>query len=149
MKKILLVLAVMALGLTHISCNDDDDKHISFEQLPAESQAFIETHFHGVPIRMIEADNDGYDVYLQNGYEVDFYKSGEWKNIDGNYQALPASFLALEPFGIISTYVNEHYPGCHITEVDKDRQKNGYDVKLNTNLELIFEWNGTFRHIDY
>jgi Protein of unknown function (DUF2874). len=148
MKKILFLLATIALIFTQTSC-DDDDKRISFDRLPAESQLFIETHFQNVTIRFIEEDNDSYDVYLQNGYEVDFFKNGEWKNVDGNYQALPASLLSLTPFDIVSAYVNEQYPERFITEVDKDRQKNGYEVTLNNNLELIFEWDGTFRNIDY
>lgn len=150
MKKLLFTLSIITLVFTYTSCSDDDDdKKISYESLPAESRLFIETHFPGVTVRLVEEDNDSYDVYLSNGYEVDFDKQGVWKNVDGNYQQLPASILALSPLNIVSEYVQTTYPSQYIVEIDKDNQKNGYEVTLNNNLELIFEWNGTFRTIDY
>ena len=148
MKKYLFLLAVIPFFVCS-SCDDDDDKQITFDRLPAESQLFIETHFKDATVRMVEVDNDGYDVYFSNGYDIEFYKSGEWKNVDGNYRELPASFLMLSPFDIISAYVNDVYPRQFITEVDKDRSRNGFEVTLNSSLELIFEKDGAFRHIDY
>lgn len=148
MKKLILsIFSIAILGLAFTSC-DDDDKQISYESLPEVSRTFIETHFPGITARLVEEDNDSYDVYLNNGFEVDFDKQGVWKNIDGNYQQLPASFLALPPINVINDYVQSTYPNQFIIEVDKDLTKNGFEVTLNNNLELIFNWDGTFRAID-
>lgn len=148
MKKIALILGLVALVFTFASC-DDDDTQVSYDSLPTTAKTFIETHFGGVTVRLVEKDNDSYDVYLSNGYEIDFDKQGTWDNVDGNYQKLPASFLALSPIDVIATYVATQYPSLFITQVDKDVEKNGYEVTLNNNVELIFNWDGTFRSIDY
>lgn len=149
MKNLLFILGLIILPLVLSSCNDDDDdKQIVYEQLPVVAQSFLETHFPNDQVRYIEEDNDGYDVYLENNYEVDFDKQGDWKSIDGNYKQLPESIFALIPVNSINEYITKMYPEQFITEIEKDRSKNGYEIKLNNRLELIFNTDGTFRGID-
>lgn len=148
MKKILFIFSIIALAFVATSCDDDDDKKVSYESLPLAAKEFIQTHFSAATVRLVEEDNDSYDVYFTNGFEVDFDKDGIWKNVDGNYQALPETFLSLSPIDLINADAAARYQGAYITEVDKDVRKNGYEVKLNNNVELIYEWNGTYRGVD-
>lgn len=149
MKNIFYILALTFAFTAFVSCDNDDDTIISFAELPAKSQEFITTHFPNINVSRVEKDNDSYDVNLVNGFEIDFTLNGEWDNIDGHTQAIPASILAIEPLNKIADYVTANYPNSQIDEIDKDQVKNGYEVGLNNNsIELIFEWDGTFRTID-
>lgn len=149
MKNIFYILSLALAFTAFTSCDDDDDTIISFAELPAKSQEFITTHFPNINVSRVEKDNDSYDVNLVNGFEIDFTLDGEWDNIDGHTQVIPASILALEPLNKMAEYVAINYPTSQIDEIDKDRQKNGYEIGLNNNpIELIFEWDGTFRTID-
>jgi len=146
MKKLLFILGFLVLPFVVMSCSDDDDdKRIAFTELPANAQQLIQTHFPDVAVATVKEDNDSYDVYLANGYEVDFNKNGEWDNVDGNRKALPDSFLATLPAGILE-YVTTNYPDVFIDEVDKELF--GYEVSLSNNIDLLFNSDGTFRGID-
>lgn len=147
MKKLLFILCFLVLPFVVMSScsDDDDDRIISVTDLPSNAQQFLQTHFPDVKTSRVEEDNDSYDVYLSNGYEVDFDKKGEWDNVDGNNKVLPESFLLTLPSGIIE-YVKANYSNNFIDEVDKEI--NGYEVGLNNNVDLLFNSDGTFRGID-
>lgn len=147
MKKVLITLCLFTASLAFFSCSDDDnDVVISMTDLPAKAQTFIETHFPGQEARMVKKDNDSYDVYLKNGFEIEFDLAADWDDIDGRGQKLPDSILELLPEGII-TYVSTNYTDQNITEVNKE--KYGYEVTLNNNLELEFDPDGNFLRIDH
>ncbi len=86
-----------------------------------------------------------WDVYLANGFELQFDKEGNWMKVDGNNQPIPASILALLPGGI-TTYCSTNYPNSPIVEVDKDSRR--YHVELQNSIELEFDLNGNFIKID-
>ena len=55
-------------------------------QLPVAARQFINTHFSGVGISHIKIEKEfwegnQYDVILTNGFDLDFDKNGEWKEI--------------------------------------------------------------------
>lgn len=148
MKKIFFALGLFIAAISFVGCSDDDDDTaIAYKDLPAKSQVFLETHFPSINATSITKERDGYDVKLTNMFEIDFDLEGEWDDVDGKYQKLPDSFLATLPQPIL-TYVSTTYPNLFIVEIDKDPVKNGYEVGLNNDLDLIFEWDGTFRTID-
>lgn len=145
MKKLLFTLSLLIASFAFISCDDDDDKTISKDDLPASAQTFVQTHFSSQEIRRVEKDNDSYDVYLANGFEIDFTLAGEWDDIDGKGKELPASIIALLPASI-PTYITENYPNQLIVEINKENF--GYEIDLDNNIELEFDTNGTFLRID-
>jgi len=145
MKKVLLALALLFGSFTFIACDDDDDKKLSVDELPEIVQIFLQTHFSGQEVRLVEKDNDSYDVYLINGFKVEFNLSGEWDDIDGQTMAIPQSILDLIPESI-SDYVTEHYSGFHISEINKERY--GYEIELNNGLDLKFDSEGVFIGLD-
>lgn len=147
MKKLLFIFGFLVLPfIVMSSCSDDDDDRIiSVTDLPSNAQQFLQTHFPDVKTSRVKEDNDSYDVYLSNRYEVEFDKKGEWDNLDGNNQSLPESFLSTLPSGIVE-YIKTTYPNNFIDEVDKEI--NGYEVGLNNNVDLLFNLDGTFKGID-
>lgn len=145
MKKLLFTLSLFIASFTLIACDDDDDLIISVKDLPTISQTFLQTHFPLHEAVRVEQDKDGYDVYLKNGFEIDFTLTGEWDDIDGRGQEIPASIMALIPEAI-SSYVKTNYPNQFIVEVNKEYF--GYEIDLNNNIELEFDTNGNFLRID-
>ncbi|MDO4225302.1 MAG: PepSY-like domain-containing protein, partial [Bergeyella zoohelcum] len=114
--------------------------------LPQTANTFLQTHFSNVNILRVERDsNDNdYDVYLANGYEVEFDYNGTWRDINGNNKALPTSVLALLP-SKIESYRATNYPSTNITEVEKvytNGTLSGYSIELSNGIDLVFDANG-------
>lgn len=148
MKNISYYLTLFFALTTLFACSNDDEKIVDYSDLPAKSQLFLTTHFPDVNTSRIEKDNDSYDVYLVNGFEVDFTLDGEWDSIKGRTQEIPASILDLDPIDKMAEYVAENYTTSYINDIDRDFVKREYEVKLSNETELIFDWEGAFIMID-
>ncbi len=142
MKKLFTIL-LLAVAFT--SC-EKEDMPITFDQLPATAQSFIEQHFSKSDIIAIESDKELFDseykVLLKNGCTVEFSKSGNWESVDCSSSSVPTAIIPEK----ISTYVTTTYPEYLVTEIEKSNT--GFDVELNNNLELDFDSTGNFIRID-
>ncbi|MCC9061521.1 PepSY-like domain-containing protein [Flavobacterium piscisymbiosum] len=152
MKKIILTgFIALSLLFSTTSCDNDDDHEsvINASELPASASAFVTTYFPGVNYQIIkkqnQADADGsiYDVYLTNGFEIDFDANGNWVDIDGNHQAIPAELIPEK----IQTYITVNYPNQFVIAIDNE--KTFIEIDLSNNLELIFDTQGNFVRIDH
>lgn len=125
------------------SCSNDDNSNtneviIEASALPETTRNFISTHFPDAAYRRIEKqnipNNDGsiYDIYLSNGFEIDFDANGNWTNVDGGNTAIPTAIIP-EP---ITAYVTANYPNLFITTIEIE--STGYDVELSNDLDLVF-----------
>lgn len=141
-------LAFLAvIGATFVSCSDDLDEKIRFEELPREAQLFVENHYKGVKVTSTHRDGKSkyadFDVRLSNGTEIEFDHLGVWKDVD----AAPRDVI---PSGIapsnVENYVNSAYPGDGINEIS--RVAVGYEVELVSGLDLVFGSDGAFFGID-
>lgn len=130
MKKIFTLLFLFSAFLMA------DDIYIMPEQLPQNALQFIQKYFPNVNILYAEMDKKGYEVQLSNGVEVEFLRNGEFKEIEGNYVALPFEIL---PQSVANT-VGKTYPNTIITKIK--RKWNFYEVKLNNMMELYIDANG-------
>ncbi len=157
MKKLFIVFCFLSLSLAFVSCSSDDDNDdvvVKLGDLPAQASQFLEDHFSGVNDENthLVKDNDSYDVILNSGYKVEFHLDGVWESVDGkikgNINALPESFLALDPVQKIRDYVKANYAeSIYIVEVDKEHDKKGnhtgYEVDLSDNSpDIRFDTNG-------
>ena len=131
MKKIFTLLFLFSAFLMA------DDIYIMPEQLPQNALQFIQKYFPNVSILYAEMDKKGYEVQLSNGVEIEFLRNGEFKEIEGNYVALPFEIL---PQSVANT-VGKTYPNTVITKIK--RKWNFYEVKLNNMMELYIDNNGT------
>lgn len=146
MKNFLLLLGLISFMFVFLSCDDDDDDLVvNLMDLPSQSQTFLTTHFPGQTAVRVTKDDDSYDVILNNGFEVDFYLSGEWKSVDGHRTAIPESIMAIVPEEI-STYVTANFTNQSIIEISKENY--GFSVDLSSGIELEFDINGSFLRID-
>lgn len=98
-------------------------------ELPRNAQDFISKNFKTAQIALVKKDIDSYDVTLNDGTEIDFIITGEWKDVDGKYKALPNSILP-NIMPKISASSN-----AQIIEVS--REINGYKFELSNQLKFI------------
>ena len=130
MKKIFTLLFLFSAFLMA------DDIYIMPEQLPQNALQFIQKYFPNLNILYAEMDKKVYEVQLSNGVEIEFLRNGEFKEIEGNYVALPFEIL---PQSVANT-VGKTYPNTVITKIK--RKWNFYEVKLNNMMELYIDANG-------
>ncbi len=147
MKKVMSIVAMFAALAMFASC--DKEEFITESQLPSASSEFLRTHFGNVDILSIVKEADGldkdYTAYLANGFEVDFTRSGAWDEVDGRINAVPQSVLDLLPGGIVQ-YVDTNFATSTIVKINKERH--GYEIGLNGDVELMFNSNGEFHGYD-
>ena len=146
MKKSVLFFAALVCMMFQTVSTFANDRIIPNEQLPAAAKTFIQKTFPGQSISYTKLDRDfaktRYEVYLNNGVEVDFDKSGMWDKVDCNYSAVPADLIP----AAIANYVKTNFAGAQIIKIDKERY--GYDVELSNDLELKFNRSGQIMRID-
>lgn len=145
MKKMLfLFVAIISFGVSTVKA--DNDRIISKEMLPAEAQAFINTHFSGVKISYAKEERDfferSYEVVFANGTKLEFNRKGAWKEVDCRYDKVPAAVVPVA----ISDYVKANYPEAKILKIERD--SNDYEVKLSNRYELEFDHKFNILDID-
>lgn len=140
--KIMPLLMIAVVATAAASCSDKDEP-IDPSKLPQKAQTFISTYYPSATIVTSKKDGNEYDVLLDEGTNIEFDKSGEWKDVDATVGMTIAS--GFYPAGI-DAYVSANYPGTGINEISKE--KHGYDVELLTGLDLRFNTAGEFLGID-
>ncbi|GAB3260064.1 hypothetical protein GCM10027347_24110 [Larkinella harenae] len=128
----------------------DQEKVVAEEALPQNAQTFIQTHFPQETIVRVVRDRDGlntsFDVILSNGFDLDFTKSGECTQVDGNSTAIPDEVINPEK---IRTYVRDNFSQQTVVSWEKDQHsRERYSIELSNGLDLDFDQNGNFLRID-
>ncbi|MBQ3958948.1 MAG: PepSY-like domain-containing protein [Muribaculaceae bacterium] len=138
MKKLLFVLlAVLTLGF---SAKADHDQVINFNQLPQQAQTLLKQHFANKVPLIVTMDWDDYTIVYDSGEKVEFDKQGNWKEIDCRTSSVPTALIPEQ----IKSHIRATFPGTTI--IDLDRNRRGYEVKLNNGLEV--EYSPSFQVID-
>jgi hypothetical protein len=129
---LLLALAISATA----------QKKIEISELPAPARDFIEKHFNGISVDKVKKDAEhgekGYEVILGDGTELEFWKDGSYREVDGKHKPIPTAFIDPK----ITEYVKKHYPDRKITHIDYGHKD--VDVDLTGKLDLEFTKEGTF-----
>lgn len=117
-------------------------KKIEISELPTPALTFIEKHFPGIPVSKAKKDAEhgekGYEVILSNGFELEFWKDGSYREVDGNDNPIPTGFIDPK----IVDYVGKNYPNRKITHIDYGHKD--VDVDLTGKLDLEFTKDGKF-----
>lgn len=143
MKKIkffLLMAMVMTMSLT---MSADDDRVITYDQLPQAAQTFLKAHFAAKVPLVVTADWDDFTIRYESGEKIEFNRSGEWKDIECYSSKVPAAAVPAQ----ISTYISQNYPGKSIIKLERHRSV--YEVKLNNGMEVEFNRNFQVIDMDY
>lgn len=139
MKKNLFVLLAFVLTMS-MPAMADSDRVITFDQLPNQAQTLLKKHFADKVPLIVTVDWDDYKVMYQSGEKIEFDKKGNWKELDCKVSAVPTALIPDQ----IKASVKTTFPGATIIKLDRDRR--GYDVKLNNGMEIEFDKN--FRVVD-
>lgn len=142
MKKIFAIAAIALASLQIISA---DDRPVTFNQLPAAAQAFINTNYAGEKISYATVDDDlilpDYNVMLANGVKIQFEHNGALEKIESR-AGIPSDLVPVQ----IRDYVQLHYPDAIFTGYEIGRKS--YEVKLSNRLEIKFNRNFHVIEID-
>lgn len=146
MKKFGLILVSLLLSTMAIFADNEKitrDKSV----LPSVCRDFLSSNFSQTDISHIKIESNllgtkGYDVILTNGVNVEFDKSGEWKEIEARHASIPMEVLPDK----IAAYIKTHFAGNTIISIDKDTRE--YEIKLNNDLKLKFDRKGNFKKFD-
>ena len=131
-KKLLITGLILGLSSSMVFA----DWIVPASSLPQKSRAFINSTFPGVQIWKVERDGGKFEVKLSNGVGIDFYISGDWKDIDGGFVTIPFSVL---PASVANT-VKQTYPQAMMIDVEKEW--GNYKIKLNNFMELYITSSG-------
>ena len=138
-----ITFAAVLLGLA-VAANAQ--KKIETSELPKPANFFLETYFKNEPIDVVKKDaehgENGYEVKLKNGTEIEFFKDGKIREVDGGDKPIPTDFI---PMSIVE-YAAKHYPNEKITHVDYGHKN--IDVDLTHKIDLEFKRDGSFLKAD-
>ncbi|EAL4045186.1 hypothetical protein CLP45_05120 [Campylobacter coli] len=103
-------------------------------ELPRNAQDFISKNFKTAQIALVKKDIDSYDVTLNDGTEIDFIITGEWKDVDGKYKALPNS--------ILPNIMPKISASSNTQIIEVSREINGYKFELSNQLKIYTDAQG-------
>ncbi|EDO7917288.1 PepSY-like domain-containing protein [Campylobacter coli] len=103
-------------------------------ELPRNAQDFISKNFKTAQIALVKKDIDSYDVTLNDGTEIDFIITGEWKDVDGKYKALPNS--------ILPNIMSKISASSNAQIIEVSREINGYKFELSNQLKIYTDAQG-------
>ena len=142
MKKIFAIATIVLASLQIVKA---DDKPVTFNQLPAPAQTFINANYPNEKVSYATVDDDfflpDYNVMLANGVKIQFEHSGALEKIESR-TGIPAELVPYQ----IRDYVKIHYPDA--TFVQYKIGKRSYEVKLSNRLEIKFNKNFNVIEID-
>lgn len=138
MKKI-LTFVVLFLG---VAISTNAQTKIETSELPKSAQDFLKKHFSYTSVDIVKKDAEhgekGYEVKLKDGTEVEFWKDGSYREVDGGKKPIPTAFIPAS----VKEYVAKNYPNEKITHIDYGHKD--LDVDLTNNIDLEFTKEGKF-----
>ncbi len=141
MKKLSIITTFIAILFccmgTTMAQNDNSNPGIT---------KFVGQYFPKANVLMVNTEWDEYEVTLSDGTQIEFTRSPEWKRIDCEhstiYTNVPAELIP-EP---IANYVKTNFADQSIKKIEKKRR--GWDIELNSELEIKFNKNFVVTKID-
>lgn len=132
-KAMALVAALILGGAFILGCDDgdddNDDEWISYNEIPETAQKAIENSFGKLDtIKDIKKDDDSYEIYLNDGTKIDFYLTGQWKEIDNNAGIPDTYFTTDAELEKIKAWAEQNHAGKTIEEVDRESARAGFEI---------------------
>ncbi|WP_035643745.1 PepSY-like domain-containing protein [Flavobacterium sp. ASV13] len=131
------IIVVLLFGFV-ISANAQ--KRIETTELPKPAQEFLQKYFSYTAVDIAKKDAEhgekGYEVILKDGTEVEFWKDGSYREVDGEKNPIPTDFIPAN----IKDYVSKNYPNEKITHIDYGHKD--LDVDLTNGIDLEFTKDG-------
>ena len=118
------------------------DKVIDAKDLPARAVEFIQKRFD--KSKILYAKSDGlmnakeYEVVLSSSEVIEFDRSGRWTEIIAKKNGVPKDVIPK----VIKPYLKENHPEEKVQKIE--RNKKGFEIELENDLELTFNKEGKF-----
>ena len=129
-----------AIALLRFTISASAQKKIEVSELSKPAQEFLKKHFSNTTIESVKKDAEhgekGFEVKLQDGTEVEFWKDGSYREVDGGDKPIPTAFIPDN----IKAYVAKNHPNEKITHIDYGHKD--LDVDLTNNIDLEFTKEG-------
>ena len=133
---------IFAVALLFSAMAVTAQKKITTAELPKGANEFLAQHFSGIAVDKAKKDAEhgekGYEVILVDGTEIEFWKDGKYREVDGKGKPIPTAFI---PSNIVD-YIKQHYPNEKITHIDYGHKD--VDVDLTNKIDLEFDKSGKF-----
>lgn len=110
---------------------------VPISSLPQKSSAFISSAFPDAQIWLVEMKKDKYKVKLSNGVDINFYVSGDVKDIKGGWNTIPLTALPTA----VANAIKRNYPQAQVLSI-KMKYYSVYKVKMNNFMEIYIDANG-------
>ena len=134
-KKLLILSLVLSLSSSMVF---GKGWVVPASSLPQKSSAFISSNFPNAEVWMVEMKKDKYKVKLSNGVDINFFMSGDVKDMKSNsWSTIPFNAL---PTAVANT-IKQTYPQAEVWSI-KMKYYNVYKVKMNNFMELYIDVNG-------
>ncbi|MCQ2285868.1 MAG: PepSY-like domain-containing protein [Bacteroidales bacterium] len=140
MKKIILILTCIFIFSLTAFC--DNERPIKKGDLPQNAQTFISQHFKKEILAYCLAEGKEFKVYFSNGNKVEFDKNGEWTEVKCKVGNVPSDIVP----DAIKNHIKSTFGNQKIVKIEKN--KNGYDVELTNDLDILFDCSGQFIRVD-
>lgn len=128
--------------LLFIAVTVSAQKKIEASDLPPASINFIREYFPNATVDKAKKDAEhgekGFEVILSDGTELEFWKDGKYREVDGKKKPIPTGFIDRK----IVDYVTKNYPNNKITHIDYGHKD--VDVDLTDDIDLEFTKESTF-----
>lgn len=132
------IITVVLLLSFVISANAQ--KKIETSELPKPAQDFLQKYFSNTTVDIAKKDAEhgekGYEVKLKDGTEVEFWKDGSYREVDGDDKPIPTGFIP----AAVKDYVAKNHPNEKITHIDYGHKD--LDVDLTNKIDLEFTKDG-------
>ena len=129
-------VAVLCAIASLTSCQADDDKPISYSELPTAAQTLIQTYFQGKTIALTTVESGviskSYDVVFASGEKIEFDRKGNWTEISCKGSSVPTDLI---PSAVLE-YVERIYPDQCIVSIEKDQGET--EIELSNRVEITF-----------
>ena len=122
------------------------NKTLTCKDLPQKSLDFIEQYFPEEDMTTIYMERDflevRYNVILSNNTNIEFFRNGDWKEINCKTSEVPDEFIPEE----ILVKIDQMYSDATIISIDRDNHE--YDIKLSNGVDMTFDKNFNLTDFD-
>lgn len=140
MKKFTAILLLLMFQLPILMA--DNNRFISFSQLPDTIQKFVLKCYGDQPIQKIKQSSTRYKVYFKNYDEITFSTiTNNWMDAE-SLNALPVPLLGTLPKKILE-YLIEYHEGVAVVELER-MDNNWIGLELTTGEDILFDSDGLF-----
>ncbi|MDL2265800.1 PepSY-like domain-containing protein [Parabacteroides sp. OttesenSCG-928-G21] len=146
MKKYTLITFILLVTITTLQAATKATPQ-NLPSLPEVSREFLSAYFPAAQISHVKVERilfwkRNYDVILTDGTNIEFDRKGEWKEIERYRTPVPSTLIP----GKITDYVQTHFSEQMIVFIERERF--GYEIELENDIELLFDFKGNFIRMD-